>query len=138
MNLEQTLEKIVEHAHEELRIVRKRAEQKTAARDHGKDYHEAQTAADRLDHYAHLVRRLHDAEYKDGWRHESLNEESPGIARVVRLPRNLDPILPAHEDRVPAHWGRSRTTSAGLLSSRSPRKRGWRSRASLVHSANPI
>jgi hypothetical protein len=74
MNLEQTLEKIVEHAHEELRIVRKRAEQKTAARDHGKDYHEAQTAADRLDHYAHSVRRLHDAEYKDGWRHESLNE----------------------------------------------------------------
>ena len=74
MNLEQTLEKIVEHAHEELRVVRKRAEQKTAARDHGKDYHEAQTAADRLDHYAHLVRRLHDAEYKDGWRHESLNE----------------------------------------------------------------
>ena len=42
MNLEQTLEKIVEHAHEELRIVRKRAEEKTAARDHGKDYHEAQ------------------------------------------------------------------------------------------------
>ena len=74
MNLEQTLEKIVEHAHEELRIVRKRAEQKTAARDHGKDYHEGQTAADRLDHYAHLVRRLHDAEYKDGCRHESRNE----------------------------------------------------------------
>ena len=74
MNLEQTLEKIVEHAHEELRIVRKRAEEKTAARDHGKDYHEAQTEADRLDHYAHLVRRLHDAEYKAGWRHESLND----------------------------------------------------------------
>ena len=37
-----------------------------------------------------------------------------------------------------AHWVRSRTTSAGLLSSRSPRKRGCRSRASLVHSANPI
>jgi hypothetical protein len=64
MNLEQTLEKIVEHAHEELRIVRKRAEQKTAARDHGKDYHEAQTAADRLDHYAHLVRRLHEPNTK--------------------------------------------------------------------------
>ena len=46
MNLEQTLEKIVEHAHEELRIVRKRAEEKTATRDHGKDYHEAQVAAD--------------------------------------------------------------------------------------------
>jgi hypothetical protein len=74
MNLEQTLEKIVEHAQEELRIVRKRAEEKTAARDHGKDYHEAQTAADQLDHYAHLVRRLHDAEYKGGWRHHSLNE----------------------------------------------------------------
>ena len=75
MNLEQTLEKIVEHAQEELGIVRKRAEQKTPARDHGKDYHEAQAAADRLDHYAHLVRRLHDAEYRDGWRHESLGEE---------------------------------------------------------------
>ena len=37
-----------------------------------------------------------------------------------------------------AYWGRSRTTSDGLLSSRSPRKRGWRSRASFVHSANPI
>ena len=33
MNLEQTLEKIVRAAYEELRIVRKRAEQKTAARD---------------------------------------------------------------------------------------------------------
>jgi hypothetical protein len=76
IGLEQTLEKIVEHAHDELRIVRKRAEEKTPARDHGKDYHEAQVAADRLDHYAHLVRRLHDAEYKDGWRHESLNEET--------------------------------------------------------------
>ena len=39
---------------------------------------------------------------------------------------------------APPHWGLSRTTSAGLLSSRSPRKRGCRSRASLVHSANPI
>ena len=36
------------------------------------------------------------------------------------------------------HSGRSRMTSAGALSSRSPRKRGCRSRASLVHSANPI
>jgi hypothetical protein len=76
MNLQQALDKVVENAREELRIVRKRAEEKTAARDHGKDYHEAQAAADRLDHYAHLVRRLHDDEYKDGWRHESLNEGS--------------------------------------------------------------
>ena len=75
MDLEETLEKIVEHAREELHIVRKRAEEKTPARDHGKDYHEAQTAADLLDHYAHQVRRLHDAEYKQGWRHESAGDE---------------------------------------------------------------
>jgi hypothetical protein len=75
MNLEETLEKIVELAHEELRIVRKRAEEKTPARDHGRDYHEAQGAADRLDHYAHEIRRLHDAEYKQGWRRESAEEE---------------------------------------------------------------
>jgi hypothetical protein len=74
MDLEQALEKLVEHAREELHIVRKRAEEKTPAREHGKDYHEAQTAADRLDHYAHLVRHFHDSEYKTGWRHESLNE----------------------------------------------------------------
>jgi hypothetical protein len=56
MNLEETLEKIVEVAREELHIVRKRSEEKTPARDHGRDYHEAQTAADRLDHFAHQVR----------------------------------------------------------------------------------
>ena len=71
MNLEETLEKIVELAREELHIVRKRAEEKTPARDHGRDYHEAQTAADRRDHYAHQISHLHDAEYKQGWRHES-------------------------------------------------------------------
>lgn len=32
MNLEEALEKVVEHAHEELHIVRKRAEEKTAGR----------------------------------------------------------------------------------------------------------
>jgi hypothetical protein len=74
VNLEETLEKIVELAREELRVVRKRAEEKTAARDHGKDFHEAQTAADRLDHYAHQVRRLHDAEYHQGWRRESAED----------------------------------------------------------------
>jgi hypothetical protein len=71
VNLEQTLEKVVELAREELHIVRKRAEEKTPARDHGKDYHEAQDAADRLDHYAHQLHRLHDAEYPRGWRHKS-------------------------------------------------------------------
>ena len=71
MDLEEALEKVVELAREELHIVRKRAEHKTPARDHGRDYHEAQAAADRLDHYAHELYRLHDAEYPDGWRHSS-------------------------------------------------------------------
>jgi hypothetical protein len=74
MNLEQTLEKVIESAREELHIVRKRAEEKTPARDHGKDYHEAQSAADRLDHYAHQLHRLHDSEYQDGWRHMSASD----------------------------------------------------------------
>ncbi len=74
MNLEETLEKVVEHAREELHIVRKRAEEKTPARDHGRDYHEAQNAADRLDHYAHQLHRLHDAEYQSGWRHMSAHD----------------------------------------------------------------
>jgi hypothetical protein len=74
MNFEQTLDKIVELAREELHIVRKRAEEKTPARDHGKDYHEAQNAADRLDHYAHELHRLHDDEYPRGWRDKSAND----------------------------------------------------------------
>ncbi|MGO9781060.1 MAG: hypothetical protein ACLPKE_14895 [Streptosporangiaceae bacterium] len=74
MDLEETLGKIVELSREELDVVRKRAEQKTAARDHGRDFHEMQRAADRLDHYAHQLRRLHDAEYGQGWRHESLGD----------------------------------------------------------------
>jgi hypothetical protein len=41
VDLEETLEKVVELAREELRVVRKRAQEKTPARDHGKDYHEA-------------------------------------------------------------------------------------------------
>jgi hypothetical protein len=71
MDLQETLEKVVERAREELHVVRKRAEEKTPARDHGKDYHQAQEAADRLDHYAHQLYRLHDAEYGEGWRHHS-------------------------------------------------------------------
>jgi hypothetical protein len=74
MDLEQTLDKIVELSREELRIVRKRAEERTAAREHGKDFHEMQHAADRLDHYAHQLRRLHDNEFDDGWRHESASD----------------------------------------------------------------
>ncbi len=74
MDLQETLSKVAELAHEELRIVRKRAEERTPARDHGHDYHEAQDAADRLDHYAHQLRHLHDAEYKRGWRHHSAQD----------------------------------------------------------------
>lgn len=74
MDLEETLAKIVELAQEELHIVRKRAEEKTAARDHGEDYHQMLRAADRLDHHAHQLRRLHDKEFATGWRHESLGD----------------------------------------------------------------
>ena len=71
MNLEQTLERVAELSREELSVVRKRAQEKTAAREHGHDFHEMERAADRLDHYAHLLRRLHDEEFGRGWRHES-------------------------------------------------------------------
>jgi hypothetical protein len=71
VNLEEALEKVAELSREELHLVRKRAEEKTPARDHGQDYHEMRQAADRLDHYAHLLRRLHDNEFGTSWRHES-------------------------------------------------------------------
>jgi hypothetical protein len=51
-------------------------EEKTPPRDHGRDYHEAQEVADRLDHYAHQLYRLHDAEYADGWRHHSAGDRN--------------------------------------------------------------
>lgn len=69
--LETTLDRIVELAREELHIVRKREEERTAARDHGHDFHEMQRAADRLDHYAAELRRLHDAEFGSSWRGQS-------------------------------------------------------------------
>jgi DNA-binding NarL/FixJ family response regulator len=78
VDLEQVLAKVVEHSREELSIVRKRAEEKTPARDHGQDYHEMLRAADQLDHYAHWLRRLHDSEYGREWRHESREDESGG------------------------------------------------------------
>jgi hypothetical protein len=71
MNLEETLAMVAELSQEELRIVRKRAEEKTPARDHGQDFNEMKRAADRLDHYAHQLRRLHDNELGKDWRHES-------------------------------------------------------------------
>jgi hypothetical protein len=78
VDLEQTLARIVELGQEELRIVRKRAEEKTPARDHGHDYHEMTEAADRLDHYAHQLRRLHDNEFGPRWRHESAQDTGGG------------------------------------------------------------
>jgi hypothetical protein len=78
MDLEEALAKVVELGREELRIVRKRAEEKTAARDHGHDFHEMLVAADRLDHHAHLLRRLHDSEFGDHWRHESMQGRDGG------------------------------------------------------------
>jgi hypothetical protein len=78
MDLEETLAKIVELSREELHIVRKRAEEKTATREHGHDFHEMERAADRLDHYAHLLRRLHDNELGQHWRHESLEDTPHG------------------------------------------------------------
>jgi hypothetical protein len=74
MNLEETLAKVAELSREELHIVRKRAEEKTAARDHGHDFDEMKRAADALDHYAHQLRRLHDEELGARWRHESASD----------------------------------------------------------------
>ena len=77
MDLEETLARVVELSREELDIVRKRAEEKTPARDHGHDFDAMKRAADRLDHYAHLLRRLHDNELGHNWRHESLQDTPP-------------------------------------------------------------
>jgi hypothetical protein len=74
MDLEEVLDKVAELSREELRIVRKRGEERTPARDHGHDFHEMERAADRLDHYAHLLRRLHDNELGQNWRHESRSD----------------------------------------------------------------
>lgn len=76
MDLQATLEKLIEHAREELHVVRKRAEEKTPAREHGHDFHAMQVAADRLDHFAHRLRHLHDEAYGKGWRHHSADDTS--------------------------------------------------------------
>jgi hypothetical protein len=68
MDLEETLNHVVELAREELQIVRKRSHEKTANREHGHDYREAQDAADRLDHYAHQL-------HPQGWRKRSAADE---------------------------------------------------------------
>lgn len=75
MNLEETLSLVAELSAEELRIVRKRAEEKTRPREHGHDFHEMEQAADRLDHYAFLLRKLHDEELGHQWRRESREDD---------------------------------------------------------------
>jgi hypothetical protein len=77
MDLQEVLTRVAELSREELRIVRKRAEERTAARDHGRDFDEMRRAADQLDHCAHLLRRLHDNEFGEHWRHESRSDQSP-------------------------------------------------------------
>lgn len=77
MDLQEVLARVAELSREELHIVRKRAEEKTPARDHGQDFAEMRQAADRLDHYAHQLRRLHDNEFGEHWRHESLSDREP-------------------------------------------------------------
>ena len=77
MDLQEVLTRVAELSSEELHIVRKRAEESTPARDHGHDFDEMRRAADRLDHYAHQLRRLHDNEFGEHWRHESRSDRSP-------------------------------------------------------------
>jgi plasmid stabilization system protein ParE len=74
MDLEEALAKVVELGREELSIVRKRAEERTPARDSGHDYNEMRRAADELDHHAHILRRLHDGEFGDHWRQASRSD----------------------------------------------------------------
>ena len=76
MDLQEALTKVAELSHDELRIVRKRAEESTPARDSGHDYDEMRRLADELDHHAHVLRRLHDNEFGDDWRHESRSDRS--------------------------------------------------------------
>jgi hypothetical protein len=76
VDLEEALAKVAELSREELHIVRKRGEEKTPARGSGHDYDEMRRAADRLDHYAHLLRRLHDNELGQDWRHESRSDRA--------------------------------------------------------------
>jgi hypothetical protein len=78
VNLEEALQMIVELSREELHIVRKRAEEKTPARDSGQDFNKMRRAADRLDHHAHILRGLHDQELGQNWRHESRQDTARG------------------------------------------------------------
>jgi len=78
VDLEETLAMIVELSQEELHIVRKRAEEKTPTRDRAQGFHDMERTADRLDHHAHQLRRLHDNEFGQNWRQESRSDTRDG------------------------------------------------------------
>ena len=80
MDLEEVLAKVVELGREELSIVRKRAEEKTAARDHGRDFEEMLRAADQLDHHAHRCAGFMTA-----------SSPSTGVARARKMWRAAAP-----------------------------------------------
>ncbi|MCP2337740.1 hypothetical protein [Actinomadura rupiterrae] len=69
MNATETnLERLIEHAQAELHWRRRRDNEKANIADHGKDFTKMMRNADKLDHYAELIRVEHDNEFKDGWR----------------------------------------------------------------------
>jgi hypothetical protein len=74
VNPETALSEIVEQAQIELHIVRGEQSRRTAARDHGHDFEQMQQSADRVDHLAHLLRRLDHEEFGDRWRKVSAHD----------------------------------------------------------------
>lgn len=63
--IETTLEKLIEHARNELHWRRHRDQERTNQAEHGKDMAKLLTDAEQLDHYAREVLRLHAAELPD-------------------------------------------------------------------------
>ncbi|MCD0448616.1 hypothetical protein LO762_05315 [Actinocorallia sp. API 0066] len=62
MNIETALQKLIEHAEEELHIRRHRDQEKTNRADHGHDEAELLTSARKLDEYAHEVLKIHETQ----------------------------------------------------------------------------
>lgn len=59
MNIETALEKLIEHAQEELHIRRHRDQEKANRAEHGHDEAKLLTSAHKLDRYAEEVLKLH-------------------------------------------------------------------------------
>ena len=95
MDLEETLAKIVELSPaKSCTLCASELRRRRPLAEHGHDFHEMQRAADRLDHYAHLLRRPPDNELGRNWRRESL-EDKP----ARRL--TTSPTVPAGGHRQP-------------------------------------